>query len=91
VSFGLQVGAQEAEVIMLAMSQKAIDTLFASSFKFGGDLSVAAGPEGVGAKRIVTADFVSFSKAKGLYAGIDFEGSGVQVRDDLNKAYYGKT
>lgn len=91
VSFGLQVGAQEAEVIMLAMSQKAIDTLFSSSFKFGGDLSVAAGPEGVGAKRIVTADFVSFSKAKGLYAGIDFEGSGVQVRDDLNKAYYGKS
>ncbi len=90
VSFGLQVGAQEAEVIMLAMSQKAIDTLYSSSFKFGGDLSVAAGPEGVGAKRIVTADFVSFAKAKGLYAGIDLEGSGVQVRDDLNKAYYGK-
>ena len=90
VSFGLQIGAQEAEVIMLAMSQKAIDSLFASSFKFGGDVSVAAGPQGAGAKRIVTADFVSFAKAKGLYAGLDFEGSGVQVRDDLNKAYYGK-
>ena len=90
VSFGLQVGAQEAEVIMLAMSQKTIDTLYSSSFKFGGDLSVAAGPEGFGAKRIVTADFVSFAKAKGLYAGLDFEGSGVQVRDDLNKAYYGR-
>jgi lipid-binding SYLF domain-containing protein len=91
VSFGLQVGAQEAEVIMLAMSQKAIDTLYSSSFKFGGDLSVAAGQEGVGAKRIITADFISFAKAKGLYAGLDLEGSGVHVRDDLNKAYYGKT
>jgi len=90
VSFGLQIGAQEAEVIMLAMSQKAIDTLFASSFKFGGDISVAAGPQGAGAKRIVTADFISFAKTKGLYAGLDFEGSGVQVRDDLNKAYYGR-
>ncbi len=90
VSFGLQIGAQEAEVIMLAMSQKAIDTLFASSFKFGGDISVAVGPQGVGAKKIVTADFVSFAKAKGLYAGLDFEGSGVHVRDDLNKAYYNR-
>jgi len=90
VSFGPQIGAEEAEVIMLAMSQKAVDTLFASSFKFGGGLSVAAGDEGIGAKRIVTADFVSFAKAKGLYAGLDLEGSGVQVRDDLNKAYYGR-
>jgi len=90
VSFGPQIGAQEAEVIMLAMSQKAIDTLYSSSFKFGGDISVVAGPEGFGAKRIVTADFVSFAKAKGLYAGLNLEGSGVQVRDDLNKAYYGR-
>ncbi len=90
VSFGLQIGAQEAEVIMLAMSQKAIDSLFASSFKFGGDISVAVGSQGVGAKKILTADFVSFAKAKGLYAGLDFEGSGVHVRDDLNKAYYNR-
>jgi lipid-binding SYLF domain-containing protein len=90
VSFGLQAGAQEAEVIMLAMSQKAVDTLFSNSFKFGGDLSVAVGPQGAGAKRIVTADFVSFARTKGLYAGLDFEGSGVQVRDDLNRAYYGR-
>jgi lipid-binding SYLF domain-containing protein len=90
VSFGLQIGAQEAEVIMLAMSQKAVDSLLASSFKFGGDISAAIGPQGVGAKKILTADFVSFAKAKGLYAGLDFEGSGVQVRDDLNKAYYDK-
>ena len=90
VSFGLQIGAEEAEVVMLAMSQKAIDTLFASSFKFGGDIAAAIGPQGIGAKRILTANFISFAKAKGLYAGLDFEGSGVKVRDDLNKAYYGK-
>lgn len=90
VSFGLQIGAQEAEVIMLAMSQKAIDSLLASSFKLGGDISVAAGPEGVGAKKVLTADFVSFAKAKGLYAGLNLEGSGVHVRDDLNRAYYAR-
>jgi SH3 domain-containing YSC84-like protein 1 len=88
VSFGLQIGAQDAEVIMLAMSRKAIDSLLASSFKFGGDISVAAGPRGIGASKTLTADFISFAKAKGLYAGLNFEGSGVQVRDDLNKAYY---
>jgi lipid-binding SYLF domain-containing protein len=88
VSFGLQIGAQDAEVIMLAMSRKAIDSLLASSFKFGGDISVAAGPRGIGANKTLTADFVSFAKAKGLYAGLNFEGSGVQVRDDLNQAYY---
>jgi lipid-binding SYLF domain-containing protein len=90
VSFGLQIGAEDAEVIMLAMNQKAVDTLFTSSFKLGGDISVAVGPEGAGAKKIVNADFISFSKAKGLYAGLDLEGSGVHVRDDLNKAYYGR-
>lgn len=90
VSFGLQIGAEDAEVIMLAMSQKAIDSLFASSFKLGSDAAVAVGPQGVGAKKILTADFVSFAKARGLYAGLNLEGSGVHVRDDLNKAYYSR-
>ncbi len=90
VSFGFQIGAQSAEVVMLAMSQKAIDSLYASSLKLGGDVAVAAGPRGTGIKKVITADFISFARAKGLYAGLDFEGSGVQVRDDLNKAYYGR-
>jgi lipid-binding SYLF domain-containing protein len=90
VSFGLQIGGEAAEVIMMAMSQKAIDSLFASSFKLGGDTSIALGPVGVGAKGNVTADFISFAKSKGLYAGLNLEGSVVDVRDGLNKAYYGK-
>lgn len=89
VSFGLQIGGEAAEVIMMAMSQKAIDSLFASSFKLGGDASVALGPVGAGAKGNVTADFISFAKSKGLYAGLNLEGSVVDVRDSLNKAYYG--
>ena len=90
VSFGLQIGGEAAEVIMMAMSQKAIDSLFASSFKLGADTSIALGPVGVGAKGNVTADFISFAKSKGLYAGLNLEGSVVNVRDGLNKAYYGK-
>ncbi len=90
VTFGLQIGGQAAEVVMMAMNQKAIDSLLASSFKLGGDTSIAVGPVGAGAKANVTADFISFAKAKGLYAGLNLEGSVVDVRDGLNKAYYGR-
>jgi len=89
-SFGLQIGGEAAEVIVMAMSQKAIDSLYTTSVKLGGDTSAAAGPYGVGAKANVTADFISFAKSKGLYAGLNLEGSVVDVRDSLNKAYYGK-
>jgi lipid-binding SYLF domain-containing protein len=90
VTFGLQIGGEAAEVIMMAMSQKAIDSLFASSFKLGADTSITLGPVGAGAKGNITADFISFAKSKGLYAGLNLEGSVVDVRDSLNRAYYGK-
>jgi lipid-binding SYLF domain-containing protein len=90
VSFGFQIGAQAAEVVMLAMNQKAIDTLYSSSVKLGGDVSVTAGPYGMGLNKNVIADFISFSMSKGLYAGLNMEGSGLAVRDDLNRAYYGR-
>jgi lipid-binding SYLF domain-containing protein len=95
VTFGLQFGGEAAEVVMVALNQKAIDSLLSSSVKLGGDVSVALGPIGGGAKGSVTipevkADFVSFAKTKGLYGGLNLEGSVMQVRDSLNKAYYGK-
>jgi len=95
VTFGLQIGAEAAEVVMLAMTQKAVDSLLSSTVKLGGDVSVAIGPVGGGAKGsvtvpAVTADFVSFTRAKGLYAGLNLEGSVLAVRDSLNSAYYGK-
>ncbi len=90
VTFGLQIGGEAAQVIVMAMSQKAIDSLLASSFKLGGDASIALGPVGAGAKGNVTADFISFAKSKGIYAGINLEGAVVDVRDSLNKEYYGK-
>ena len=91
VSFGLQIGGEAAEVVMLVMSDKAVDSLFASSVKLGGDTSIALGPVGAGAKGNVTADFISFAKSKGIYAGLNLEGSVIAVRDKLNEAYYGKT
>jgi lipid-binding SYLF domain-containing protein len=90
VSFGLQIGGEAAQTMILVMSQKAVDSLFTSSVKLGGDLSVAVGPVGAGAKSTVMADFIAFSKSKGAYAGLNLEGSVVAVRGSLNKAYYGK-
>ncbi len=90
VTFGLQIGGEAAEIIMMVMSQKAIDSLFTTSVKLGGDTSAAAGPYGVGAKGDITTDFISFAKSKGVYAGVNAEGSMLNVRDSLNKSYYGK-
>jgi lipid-binding SYLF domain-containing protein len=94
-TFGLQIGGEAAEIVMLAMTPKAVDSLLSSSFKLGGDASIALGPVGAGAKANadipnVTADFLSFAKSKGLYAGLNLEGSVVVVRNGLNDAYYGK-
>ncbi len=95
VTFGLQIGGEATQVVMLAMTQKAIDSLLSSSFKLGGDVSVALGPVGGGAKAdadipSVTGDFLAFAKSKGLYAGLNLEGAVIAVRDSLNSAYYGR-
>jgi len=90
VSFGLQIGGESAEVVLLVMSQKGMDSLLTSKFKLGGDASIALGPVGGGAKGDITADFLSFAKSKGLYAGLNLDGSYIDVRESLNKAYYGK-
>ena len=90
VTFGLQIGGESAEVIMMIRTQKAMDALFTTEFKLGGDASVAAGPVGKGSKANVTADVVSFAKSKGLFAGLNLEGSVIKVSDNSNQAYYGK-
>jgi len=91
VSFGLQIGAESASVIMQVRTQRGLESLYGTSFKLGGDCSVAAGPVGVGVSgKGVTGDLVSFSRAQGAYAGISFDGSMVKVNGDFDKAYYGK-
>jgi SH3 domain-containing YSC84-like protein 1 len=89
VSYGLQIGGEVAEVILTVNSQKGVDSLLSNKFKLGADASVALGPVGSGAKAEF-ADFYSFAKSKGLYAGMSFTGSVIDVRSGLNKAYYGK-
>jgi lipid-binding SYLF domain-containing protein len=90
VTFGLQIGAESSEVMVLVMSQKGIDSLLSSSLSLGGSVSLAIGPVGAGAKGEFPADLIAFSRTKGLYGGLNLEGSLIKVRDSLNRAYYGK-
>lgn len=92
-SFGLQIGGQSSEVILLAMTDRGVRSLMATSAKLGADAGIAVGPVGMGAAAgtaNLSADILSFSRSKGLYGGIALDGAVVAVRDGLNKAYYGK-
>lgn len=91
-SFGLQFGGQASEVILLVMTQRGVDSLMSTTFKLGADASVAVGPIGRGIEGStapnLSADLLSFSKAKGLFAGISLEGAAVAARDGRNTSYY---
>lgn len=89
-SIGFQAGVEVSEAVTLVMTEKGMNALLTPSFKLGGDASVAAGPVGAGAKSNVVADFITFSRSKGVYGGVNFDGTVVNTSDDWNQAYYGK-
>lgn len=89
-SVGFQIGVDVSEVVILVMSEKALNALLSSSFKLGGDASIAAGPVGIGAASDVTTDMVSFARSKGVYAGLSLEGTVIKPDEGANSAFYGK-
>jgi SH3 domain-containing YSC84-like protein 1 len=89
-SVGFQAGVSVSENVTLVMTEKALNSLMSSSVKAGGDASVAAGPVGAGAKSDVVADLVTFSRAKGVYGGLNLDGTVIALSNDWNKAYFGK-
>lgn len=90
ISFGLQIGAEASELILLVMTEKGMDSLLTTSFKLGVDCSIAAGPVGAGAKA-TTADIYAYSKSKGAYGGLSVEGAIVKTKDHWNYIYYNKS
>ena len=90
-SVGFQAGVEVSELVMIVMTEKGLNSLLSSSFKVGGDASVAAGPVGAGAKSTVTADLISFSRSKGVYGGVNLDGTVVHSNVGWNDAYYGKS
>jgi SH3 domain-containing YSC84-like protein 1 len=89
-SVGFQAGLSVSQTITLVMTDKGLNSLLANSVKLGGDASIAAGPVGTGASSDITTDFVAFSRSKGLYGGLNLEGSVISPADEWNSAYYGK-
>ncbi|WP_323144971.1 lipid-binding SYLF domain-containing protein [Massilia phyllosphaerae] len=89
-SIGLQTGAQASEMVALVMTDKALNSLLATTFKLGGDVSVAAGPIGAGTGAPVTADMIVYTRSKGLYGGVNVDGTVIDVDEGRNRAYYGQ-
>jgi len=89
-SVGFQAGISSSETITLVMTDKGMNSLLSSSFKLGADASIAVGPVGSGAKSDILADLIAFSRSKGVYGGLNLDGTIVTTNDDWNKAYFGK-
>jgi len=90
VTFGLQIGGEVQEIVLVIMSKAGRDAMLTNDFKLGADISVAAGPVGAGAKA-QTADVLAFSRTKGgLYGGLNLEGAVIATREGWNRAYYGE-
>ncbi len=93
-SFGLQVGGQAADYVFLVMNPKGMDYLMRSQFTLGGDAAVAAGPVGrtgsAGTDLRMRAEILSYSRTRGLFAGLSLEGSVVKQDKDGNENVYGE-
>ncbi|MFZ3340881.1 MAG: lipid-binding SYLF domain-containing protein [Terriglobales bacterium] len=93
-SFGLQLGGQATDFVLLLMSAQSADNILTSKVKLGGDASAAAGPVGRTASAetdaSLRAEILSYSRARGLFAGISLTGSTLRPDNDANKSLYGK-
>jgi lipid-binding SYLF domain-containing protein len=93
-SVGLQIGGQATDFVLLVMNPRGARAILKSKVKLGGDASVAAGPKGrtASAESDVTlrAEVLSYSRSRGLFAGISLEGSTVRPDDDANERVYGQ-
>ncbi len=93
-SFGFQIGAQATDFVLLIMNEGGANSIMSSKVKLGADASAVAGPVGRNASAetdvVLKAEILSYSRAKGLFAGISLAGSTVREDDGANKALYGK-
>jgi SH3 domain-containing YSC84-like protein 1 len=93
-SFGLQLGGQATDFVLLIMNPRGAQAILENKVKLGGDMSAAAGPKGrtASADTDVTlrAEILSYSRARGLFAGISLEGSTLRPDNDANEKLYGK-
>ena len=93
-SFGLQLGGQATDYLLLVMNPKGAESIMGSKVKLGVDASAAAGPKGRTAAAatdiVMQAEILSYSRSRGLFAGVSLEGSTLRSDGDANKNLYGK-
>ena len=93
-SVGYQIGGSSTDIVLLFMNDRALQSLLSDKFKLGADASVAAGPVGrnasAGTDLKLNAEILSYSRSRGLFAGISLEGSTLRPDNDGNERLYGK-
>jgi SH3 domain-containing YSC84-like protein 1 len=94
-SWGLQIGAQSIDLVLLVMNNKGVDKLLGNKVSLGAEMSVAAGPVGRDARAAtdgqLQAEILSYSRTQGLFAGINLSGGVIRADEDENKDLYGET
>ena len=92
-SLGLQIGGQATDIVLVVMNERGMENLASNSFKIGGDASVAAGPVGREAAAATDykfeAEILSYSRSRGVFAGISLNGSTIRADRDANRHVYG--
>ncbi len=93
-SIGLQIGGQATDLVLVIMNRRGLEQFVRNQFKFGADASAAAGPVGRDAQANtdlqMRAEILSYSRARGLFAGVSINGSTVRADQDANQRFYGK-
>ena len=93
-NFGFQAGAQEVDLVMVFMNDAGVQKLLSSKFELSGEASIAAGPVGrhasAGTDWKMNTEALSYSRTKGLFAGVAADGAKIQQDNDSTKAFYGK-
>lgn len=93
-SFGLQIGGEAVDLVMVIMNDNGMKHLLASKFKLGADASVAAGPVGRHAEGAtdwkMRAEVLTYSRARGIFAGISINGAAISQNKDDTRAFYGR-
>jgi lipid-binding SYLF domain-containing protein len=93
-SFGLQIGGQSVDVVMLFMTPKSMESLLKDKVTLGGDVAAAAGPVGRNASAetdaTLHAEILTYAKSRGLFAGLSLKGSSLRPDNDANESLYGR-
>jgi lipid-binding SYLF domain-containing protein len=92
-SFGFQIGGQSTDLVLVAMNQNGLQHMLTNKFKIGGDAAASAGPVGrnaqAGTDWKLNAEFLTYSRSKGLFAGIDLDGTVLSQNSDDTRTFYG--